>query len=175
MSIQSISPADLRRVGVAGADFDLIDVRTPGEYAHVHAEGAINLPLDSFSSEAVGAVRRFPDQPLYVICRSDGRSTAACQKLLSGGIAPVVNVAGGTLEWERAGLPVVRGGAGAGKKWVRGVATVLALCLLVLGFTVSPYFGIVGAVVWFGLVAAGGCPLGACSLPQSHSKSSAPD
>ena len=53
------------------------------------------------------------DRPLLMICRTGARSGQATAFLLANGWTDVVNVAGGTLAWERAGLPVRRGSPGA--------------------------------------------------------------
>ena len=45
-------------------------------------------------------------RPLLLVCRSGVRSGKACEKLESLGIGPVVNLAGGMIAWNRAGLPV---------------------------------------------------------------------
>lgn len=49
-----------------------------------------------------------PDQSLMVQCRSGGRSAEVTKLLLERGY-DAVNVAGGILAWESAGLPVERG------------------------------------------------------------------
>lgn len=91
-------------------EVDLIDVRTPAEFRVVHAVMARNVPLDSLSAREVMADRNgTSNTPLYVICKSGGRSSQACQKLVDEGLSSVVNVEGGTTAWERAGLPVERG------------------------------------------------------------------
>jgi len=95
---------------LANEKVDLIDVRMPTEFREVHADGAINVPLDSLDPRAVANSRNGrSDQPLYVICKSGNRSTKAVQKFLDAGIDSVVNVDGGTTAWVSAGLPVVRG------------------------------------------------------------------
>ena len=48
-------------------------------------------------------------EPLYVICKSGGRSQQACEKFIKAGFTNVVNVEGGTTACIEAGLPVVRG------------------------------------------------------------------
>ena len=89
---------------------DLIDVRMPTEFREVHAECARSLPLDSLDPKAIMANRNgTADQPLYVICRSGNRSSQACKKFIEAGFENVVNVEGGTMAWEKAGLPVIRG------------------------------------------------------------------
>jgi rhodanese-related sulfurtransferase len=82
----------------------LIDVRTPGEYAAGHVPGAVNVPLDTLSAAAVGALVP-PGGEVWVICEVGGRSAAASKQLAAWGLAPV-NVDGGTRAWRAAGWPV---------------------------------------------------------------------
>jgi rhodanese-related sulfurtransferase len=96
----------------AGAIPLLIDVREPSEFADVRAEGAILVPLSTFMLR----YRELPrDRPLLMICHSGARSGQATGFLLASGWTDVVNVAGGTLAWERAGLPVRRGAPAPGE------------------------------------------------------------
>ena len=101
--IEQISPialAELREKGPC----KLIDVRTPAEFALVHAQGATNIPLDRLDP---AAVLNGCNETVYVICRAGSRGETACEKLLAvNPAARVVNVDGGTLAWEAAGLPV---------------------------------------------------------------------
>ncbi len=46
MSLNTISPQDLKNRRQSGQKCDLIDVRTPVEYRGVHVEFARNIPLD---------------------------------------------------------------------------------------------------------------------------------
>lgn len=90
--------------------FDLIDVRTPMEFYEVHAVGSLNAPLDNLNPELIMASRGDRAQePLYIICRSGGRSAQACSAFVKAGFENVVNIEGGTLAWVAAGLPVNRG------------------------------------------------------------------
>lgn len=92
-----------------GKAIELVDVRTPMEYSEVHAKGAVNLPLDELDPQSFLAVLKEPTaEVVYLICRSGNRSGKAGQKLIEAGITNVVNVEGGTIAWEEAGLPVVR-------------------------------------------------------------------
>jgi rhodanese-related sulfurtransferase len=84
----------------------LVDVREPDEYAVVRAEGAVLVPLSTFMLRFAELPR---DRPLLMICAAGGRSAAATGHLLANGWSDVTNVAGGTLGWERAGLPVRHG------------------------------------------------------------------
>lgn len=83
-------------------DAQLIDVREPDEFPDTHAAGAVNLPLSNF---AVLAQQIDTTEPVYVICRSGGRSVEASQYLEEIFGADVYNVLGGTQAWVNAGLP----------------------------------------------------------------------
>ena len=85
------------------ADAQLIDVREPDEYAAVRAEGAVNIPLSEFVARTDEID---PDQDIYLICKSGGRSAQAGEYLEQArGWDNVINVAGGTTAWVEQGLP----------------------------------------------------------------------
>lgn len=108
-SFDSIKVERLADLNSQGA-VDLIDVRTPAEFREVHAVMARNVPLDVLDAQKVMADRSGRlNEPIYVICKSGGRSSQACQRFIDGGFSNVVNVEGGTTAWESAGLPVERG------------------------------------------------------------------
>jgi rhodanese-related sulfurtransferase len=104
--IKTIGCHELYRASVNGP-IDLIDVRTPEEFAEIRATGARNVPLDSFDPTAVARSRTTPDtDPLYFICAVGGRSAWACERMMAAGHQNVVNVEGGTQAWYLAGLPI---------------------------------------------------------------------
>lgn len=157
MDVATITPRELSARREQGQLVDLIDVRTPAEFREVHADIARNVPLERLDPQAVLAARNgASDQPLYVICRSGSRGQQACAKLLATGGAQVVNVEGGTLAWDAAGLPVVRGKKAMSlERQVRFAAGSLVLLGVALGFLVHPVlFGLSG-FVGAGLVFAG--------------------
>ncbi|MGI5885155.1 MAG: FAD-dependent oxidoreductase [Candidatus Spyradocola sp.] len=73
----------------------LVDVRTPAEYARGHIDGFVNLPLDSLRS-LLGKLD--PKKPVYVHCHSGLRSYIAC-RLLTGEGFNCYNLAGGYRLW----------------------------------------------------------------------------
>lgn len=155
MSINTISPKQLFDVTQAGPAVELIDVRTPVEYREIHVSFARNVPLDQLDVAKLTA-NRDASQPLYVICRSGSRGKQACDKFQSAGIANVVNVEGGTMAWEQAGLPVVRGQKAISlERQVRIGAGLMVLIGAVLGAFVSEYWIGLSAFVGAGLVFAG--------------------
>jgi len=90
----------------------IVDVRQPIETRSGTVPGAVLIPLTEFA----GRMEELPrDRPILTICRSGHRSPLAARQLKRAGYQ-VTNVAGGTLAWQKAGLPLVepRGAAGAG-------------------------------------------------------------
>lgn len=68
----------------------VIDVRSPGEYASGHVQGAINLPLDRFAQE-IGHVAPDKSMPVMMYCLSGIRSGGACRLMQQLGYQQVVN------------------------------------------------------------------------------------
>ena len=138
-------------------ELDLIDVRTPVEFREIHAQNAVNVPLDTIDPKAIAAKRNGRgDQPIYLICKSGNRSSKAAQKFIDAGVENVVSVDGGTTAWADAGLPVVRGKKAISlERQVRIAAGFLVLLGAVLGFFVHPYFIGISAFVGAGLMFAG--------------------
>src|SRR5262249_2719098 len=110
MGAPTITPGEIEELWRRGHAVELIDVRTPAEYREIHAEPARLVPLDSLDPEAIMRARSGSQRdPLYTICHSGGRGRQAAEEFHAAGYTNVVNVEGGTLAWERAGLLVVRG------------------------------------------------------------------
>lgn len=152
----TISPRELQRRRESGAAIELIDVRTPVEYEEVHADLARLVPLDRLDPQQVLATRTTSDAPLYVICRSGSRAKQAIEKFRAIGFENLVNVEGGTLAWEQAGLPVVRGRKTISlERQVRIAAGLLGLAGTLLGAFASPWFLIVPGFVGAGMTFAG--------------------
>lgn len=76
----------------ATPDAQLIDVRTPGEYADGHIPGAVNVPLQQISAIA----KKVPNKttPLFVYCLSGGRSQQAVGALKQMGYTDARNIGG---------------------------------------------------------------------------------
>lgn len=98
-------PSDTRQDPAEGRL--LIDVRSPGEFAGGHIDGAVNLPLDRLADELPA---RWPDRatPMLLCCQSGMRSGMACQVLAQLGYRDVRNGGGaGTLAMQL-GRPIRR-------------------------------------------------------------------
>jgi len=101
----NVTPTQLREQQQAG-NLKLIDVRSPQEYALIRAQGAENIPLNELDPGRVAHLDRH--HPIYVICKSGGRSQVAVHLLHAMGFKVLFNIAGGTDAWAAAGLPVER-------------------------------------------------------------------
>jgi rhodanese-related sulfurtransferase len=80
----------------------LLDVRENEEWAAGYAPGARHIPLGELGARTAEIPQ---DQPVYVICRSGGRSARAAQALAAAGWE-TVNVMGGMQDWAAAGRPM---------------------------------------------------------------------
>ena len=85
------------------ADAVLLDVREDEEWVAGHAPGASHLPMSTLADR----LDEVPDaDPLFVICRSGGRSARVVEYLNSNGW-DAVNVVDGMLGWAAGRHPLV--------------------------------------------------------------------
>jgi rhodanese-related sulfurtransferase len=88
------------------ADAVLLDVRENDEWAAGRAPGAVHVPM----TEIAQRLDEVPEgDPVYVICRSGGRSARVTAYLNQQGWDSV-NVAGGMGAWAASGRPMVAEG-----------------------------------------------------------------
>ena len=157
MSAATIEPVELSKLLETGKPV-VLDVRTPVEYAEVHMQGALNVPLEKLEPDALsdaGSAKR--DQPVYLLCLSGERSAQAARRLGSAGFSEPIVVAGGMRAWIAAGLPVVRGTSHVIglERQVRIAAGSLVLLGVLLGQFVHVGFIWIAGFVGASLVFAG--------------------
>lgn len=106
-------PAAPERVGaemfanvIATPGVQIIDVRSPEEFAEGHIEGALNYNVEGpdFASQIAGLD---PAGTYAVYCRSGNRSVVAVDYMASQGINGIFELESGIIGWQEAGLPVV--------------------------------------------------------------------
>lgn len=92
---------------VAVPGVQIIDVRTPEEFAEGHLDGAININVQG--ADFMTRIAALDPSGLYAVyCRSGNRSQAAVASLADAGIPGVFELQTGIIGWQEAGLPVVR-------------------------------------------------------------------
>ena len=105
--MKNITAQELQKILAAGAPVDLIDVRTPAEYASAHVPGASLHQLDGLDCGAVLASRKAVSHaPIYILCHAGTRAMKAAAKFAEAGFSDAVVVEGGTQAWVDAGFPV---------------------------------------------------------------------
>lgn len=100
-----ISPADFKAKIDQATNPEILDVRTPKEYAEGHVT---NAKLMNFYDEDFAAkINALPkDKTYYIYCRSGGRSGKARQMMVQAGFQKVYDMKGGMMAWQKEGLPV---------------------------------------------------------------------
>lgn len=87
-------------------EYQLIDVRTPEEFAERKIGDAVNINVnDNHFEEQVAKLDK--SKPTLVYCLSGKRSMNASEKLISMGFKDVFNLEGGIMAWTSDGLPVL--------------------------------------------------------------------
>ena len=84
----------------------LLDVRTDAEFIEGHLKGATQLNFYEASFEtSLDAMDK--NIPVFIYCRSGGRSGKAAKKMKEKGFKSVYNLEGGIIAWQRE-HPVVK-------------------------------------------------------------------
>ncbi len=93
--VELISVVELQKID---RDVQLIDVRTPEEYAEGYIKNAVNINFyDDDFLEQMSALDK--DKPVYVYCRLGGRSGKASAQLKEAGFTKVYDLEGGITKW----------------------------------------------------------------------------
>ncbi len=87
----------------------VLDVRTADEFAEGHIERAVNIDYkkDDFMDRAKATLPT--GKTIAIYCRSERRSANAASMLAPEGYV-LVNLKGGIIDWQNAGMPVVKAG-----------------------------------------------------------------
>ncbi len=101
----AVSPAQAAALIKDKTDLQLIDVRTPDEYAEGHLAKAKLIPLQELERRVAEIDK---GKPVLLYCRSGHRSGNALKLLQSKGYTQAKHIEGGLNAWQAAGLPVTR-------------------------------------------------------------------
>ena len=86
--------------GITNSDIQLIDVRTPNEYEEGHIDNAtlIDFLADNFKDKVQSLDK---NKPVYLYCRSGGRSGRASKILKELGFIEIYDLKGGYMAWNK--------------------------------------------------------------------------
>ena len=103
------SVVDLKQQLDAQADLLLLDVRTTNDYVDEqgHIVQSRNIPVEDLPNRLT-EINAYLNKPVYLVCRTDRRSTKAAQILARNGFTDVHVVRGGMTDWNQHGYPVAR-------------------------------------------------------------------
>ncbi|MBQ6861707.1 MAG: rhodanese-like domain-containing protein [Alistipes sp.] len=94
---RSVESEEFARI-IAEKEVQLVDVRTPSEYAEGHISGAVNMDVQGESfAEQVETLDK--ERPVALYCRSGRRSKLAAEQVVKAGYE-VVELNGGILSWQ---------------------------------------------------------------------------
>lgn len=102
--VRNFTPDDFEK-NMTQKDVQLVDVRTAEEYQEGHIKNAQNIDFLGEHFEA-GIAKLDKSKPVYVYCKSGGRSTMAGNRLSDLGFTTIVNLDGGITKWQAKGKPV---------------------------------------------------------------------
>jgi rhodanese-related sulfurtransferase len=153
---RTISPSALSALLGPGSIHELLDVRTPPEYASAHVPGAKLMPLGELKVEIFLAHHK-PGRPIYVLCQTGTRARKAIEQFERAGCDDCVLIEGGTQAWIDAGLPVHRAARSVLPlmRQVQIVVGSLSAAGAILALAVSPWFAILPLFLGCGLLFAG--------------------
>jgi len=100
--VESLEQITTTEVAARRSQLAVLDVRGRGEFESGHVPGARNIPLGDLAHH-IDEIDR--NAKHAIICGGGYRSSAAASLLARAGFTHLLNVAGGTAAWVRAGLP----------------------------------------------------------------------
>ncbi|MCC6514878.1 MAG: thioredoxin [Chitinophagales bacterium] len=103
---QVLTPTAFNEKMNTTSDAEILDVRTPEEYAGGFIKNAQNIDYNSAAfEEEISKLDK--NKTYFVYCLSGKRSASAASVMRKNGFANVVNLDGGILAWQSANLPIV--------------------------------------------------------------------
>jgi len=107
MHVTDVTAVEAAAMIQARPDMVVLDVRTPGEFAAGHIEGAVNI--DFKNANFATKIAKLDTSKTYLIhCRSGARSTRSLTAFKAEGFENIVHMNGGILDWNKSGLPTVK-------------------------------------------------------------------
>jgi len=101
--IKQITPQEAVRL-FNHEDALVLDVREQSEWMDGHIAKARHVPVGQLGKRS-GELDKYRTKPIVAVCRVGNRSAHACSVLRKAGFENVLNLDGGMVAWEQAGLP----------------------------------------------------------------------
>lgn len=103
VTINRVTPQEMRAALLQDSNIQLLDVRTPTEYEASHLKTAQNICVtDSDFMERAEELDK--EKPVYVYCKKGGRSARASKILKELGFKKIYDLNGGITAWDAEGL-----------------------------------------------------------------------
>lgn len=97
-AIKVLTPSEFKEA-LQQKSVQLIDVRTPNEFANGTIKGAKNMNLFDGSGFKTAAAKLDKTLPVYLFCQSSNRSKSASSLLVKMGFSQVFDLRGGFSNW----------------------------------------------------------------------------
>tara|TARA_R110002049_G_scaffold85670_3_gene217837 strand:+ start:892 stop:1260 length:369 start_codon:yes stop_codon:yes gene_type:complete len=98
--IELLNPLQFEQA-IDDKNVQLIDIRTPLEYAEEHIEGSVNIDFLSQESFKTAVQKLDKTKALYIYCRSGAISEKAAKQLQGLGFELIYDLRGGFLNWNK--------------------------------------------------------------------------
>ena len=95
-----VSKQEFKSKLAATANAQLVDVRTPSEFANGTIEGAVNM--DYYAVDFQEQIQSIdPTKAVFIFCQSGGRSGKTLKKMAAMGFSEVYELEGGFGAWKK--------------------------------------------------------------------------
>ncbi len=138
--IQSVGMNDFEKQLIATQAEQLIDVRTPQEFAKYRIQSARNIDFRN-AGFRTNIEKLDKTKPVLIYCLSGGRSKAALEVFREAGFKTVYELTGGINAWSSAGKPIDQDLSGKGELAVKDYDAIIASQGLVLVDFYAPWCG----------------------------------
>ncbi|MBD3609180.1 MAG: rhodanese-like domain-containing protein [Gammaproteobacteria bacterium] len=151
----------------------IIDVRERDEFDANHVEGAINVPLSSFSSAAPNVLKQLRDKDVVIMCYSGKRAENAYTMSQGFGYSQSKEYKvypGGIKAWMEEGKPVIESKKGS-LSLMRQTQILMGAMVGVfsaMSLLIDPNYGILAAGMGIGMMFAG--LTGNCAMANAVAK-----
>ncbi len=104
VKVNVVSPEEMESL-LKAENVQLVDVRTPGEYAQGYIAYAQNIDFMSPTfNEDIKKLDK--NKPVFLYCQKGGRSAKCAKKMLDAGFKKIYDLNGGFSKWKHKGLKV---------------------------------------------------------------------